>query len=33
LKARGEHSITHQQMNALERKWLWHKVRYAHGRS
>jgi hypothetical protein len=33
LQAREEQSITRQQLSALERKWLWHKIWYTHGRS
>jgi len=33
LSMRGEQNCTRQQINALERKWLWYKVRYTHGRS
>ena len=33
LQARGKHSITQVERNALERRWLWHKLYHTGGRS
>jgi hypothetical protein len=33
LHVRGNRVITTSERNDLERKWLWHKIVHAHGRS
>jgi hypothetical protein len=33
VQARGRHIITSAERNNLERKWLWHKIVHAHGRT
>jgi hypothetical protein len=33
LSRRGHHEITREERRNLERKWLWHKIVYTHGRS
>jgi hypothetical protein len=33
VQARGRHIITPEERSNLERKWLWHKVVHAHGRT
>ena len=33
LKTRGNHTITHEERNNLERNWLWHKLFHTGGRS
>lgn len=33
VQVRGEHAITSTERQALERRWLWHKIMNTHGRS
>jgi hypothetical protein len=33
VQVKGRHIITPAERNSLERRWLWHKIAYAHGRT